>query len=267
MRKIDGVMFDWAGTTIDYGCFAPLNVFIKIFEEKGIAVTVDEARKPMGLLKIDHIRALTEMPGIKEQWVNRYGSKPEQKDIEAMNDEFETKLFEILPSFTDPIPGVLEVVHELKTRGIKIGSSTGYTKEMMDIVVPHAKEKGYSPDFCATAEDVKAGRPYPWMSYYNAMNLGIYPMSRMVKVGDTVSDMEEGKNAGMVTVGVVRGSSMLGLSLEEVNGMDPEKLQLKIEAAREAFIQAGADYVIESIEELIPLIDTFENQQQVQLEL
>lgn len=263
MKNIDAVIFDWAGTTIDYGCFAPLFVFIKIFEDRGISITTDEAREPMGLLKIEHIRALTQMENVRNQWIERYGSKPTEQDIVNMNQEFEAKLFEVLPDFTDPIPGVLKVVKELKDRGVKIGSTTGYTREMMHIVAGCAKEKGYAPDFYTTAEDVKEGRPYPWMIYHNAMNLGVYPATRMIKVGDTVSDMLEGRNAGITTIGVILGSSVLGLSLEEVNMMDPDQLELKIAAARETFMEAGAHYVIDSMDELVPLIDTLEKQTEV----
>lgn len=49
--KIEAVIFDWAGTTVDYGCFAPLEVFMKIFQKRGVEITAEEARKPMGLLK------------------------------------------------------------------------------------------------------------------------------------------------------------------------------------------------------------------------
>lgn len=57
MKTIKCVIMDWAGTAIDYGCFAPLNAFMKVFsEEKGIQITLRQAREPMGMLKIDHIR-------------------------------------------------------------------------------------------------------------------------------------------------------------------------------------------------------------------
>ena len=32
MRQLEAVIFDWAGTTVDYGCFAPVEAFIKAFE-------------------------------------------------------------------------------------------------------------------------------------------------------------------------------------------------------------------------------------------
>ncbi|MDQ0861729.1 phosphonoacetaldehyde hydrolase [Bacillus sp. V2I10] len=258
MGKIEGIILDWAGTTIDYGCFAPLQVFIEVFLNQDVNITAEEARKPMGLLKIDHIRALCEMPRIKKEWMNVHGQEPSDQDIERMYGEFEKILFSILPQFTTPLPGVIQTIQKLRGQGLKIGSTTGYTKEMMKIVAPYAKEKGYYPDYLFTPDDVKEGRPYPWMSYMNAMEMGIYPMNKLVKVGDTVSDMKEGINAGMWTVGVILGSNELGLTEDEVSTLCQEELKEKMNAVRERFYEAGANYVINEFAELIPLIEEME---------
>jgi phosphonoacetaldehyde hydrolase len=261
IMKIEAVIFDWAGTTVDYGCFAPLEVFIKIFNKRGVVITAEEARKPMGLLKIDHVRALTEMPRISEEWKRVYGQVPTDADIQEMYEEFEEILFTILPQYTTPIRGVKEVVTHLREQGIKIGSTTGYTREMMNIVSKEAKQKGYEPDFLVTPDDVPAGRPYPWMCYKNAMQLGVYPMNHMIKVGDTVSDMKEGRNAGMWTVGVILGSSELGLTEEEVVNMDSSELQEKMEVVRKRFVENGAHFTIETMEELPQVIAYIEKQE------
>ena len=158
---------------------------------------------------------------------SRFGQLPTETDIQEMYEEFEEILFTILPRYAPPIHGVKEVIASLRERGIKIGSTTGYTREMMDIVAKEAALQGYKPDFLVTPDDVPAGRPYPWMCYKNAMELGVYPMNHMIKIGDTVSDMKEGRNAGMWTVGVILGSSELGLSEEEVENMDPVELREK----------------------------------------
>lgn len=258
MKKIEAVIFDWAGTMIDYGCFAPLEVFLEIFRNRGVEITVDEARQPMGMLKIEHIRTLCDMPRIRKEWVKVHTAAPTEQDVIEMNNDFEKILFTILPDYTTPIPGAIELVERLRGRGIKIGSTTGYTKEMMEVVMPKAKEKGYSPDCCFTADDVKAGRPYPWMCYQNAMELNVYPMSKMIKVGDTVTDMKEGKNAGMWTVGVVLGSSELGLSEQEVIQMNEAELEERIEIVRGRLLEAGADFTIDRISDLDEVIDMLE---------
>jgi phosphonoacetaldehyde hydrolase len=263
MNKIEAIVFDWAGTMIDYGCFAPLEAFLEIFRKRNVDITIEEAREPMGMLKIEHIRTLCEMPRIREEWVNVYGTAPTEQDVIDMNNDFESILFEILPNFTTPIPGAIELVSRLRARGIKIGSTTGYTKAMMDIVAPGAKENGYEPDCYFTADDVKAGRPYPWMCYENAMELNVYPMNRMIKVGDTTTDMKEGKNAGMWTVGVILGSSELALSEEEVAQLDGNEREQRMEAVKNRLLAAGADFVIDRIGDLEKVIDQIEQPQEV----
>ncbi len=259
--KIEAVIFDWAGTTVDYGCFAPLEVFMEIFHKRGVEITAEEARKPMGLLKIDHVRALTEMSRISNEWKRVFGQLPTEEDIQEMYEEFEEILFAILPRYASPINGVKEVITSLREKDIKIGSTTGYTREMMDIVAKEAALQGYKPDFLVTPNDVPAGRPYPWMCYKNAMELGIYPMNHMIKVGDTVSDMKEGRNAGMWTVGVILGSSELGLTEEEVENMDLLELHEKMEVVRNRFIENGAHFTIETMQELENVIEHIEKQE------
>ncbi|MGG4265487.1 phosphonoacetaldehyde hydrolase [Peribacillus simplex] len=252
--QIEAVIFDWAGTTVDYGCFAPLEVFKEVFRKRGIEVLDEEARAPMGLLKWNHIRQMCDMDRIAELWKSKYGNLPEDKDVDALYADFEPMLFSILPNYCNPIPGAIELVERLRRKGIKIGSTTGYTAEMMEVVAAGAKKRGYAPDSLVTPDDVPAGRPLPWMVYQNAMNLGVYPMKHFIKVGDTVSDIKEGVNSGSWSVGILRGSSELGLKEEEVNALDPETLAEKLEVVAERFKRAGAHYVIDSIGDLDQLI-------------
>ncbi|ENZ9534213.1 TPA: 2-aminoethylphosphonate--pyruvate transaminase [Clostridioides difficile] len=259
-EKIKAVVFDWAGTTVDYGCFAPLNVFIEIFKRRGIDVTMEEARKPMGKLKIDHIREMCEMDRIKNIWSDKFGKVPTEDDVNELYAEFEPMLFETLEEYTTPIPHVVETIEKLRENGLKIGSTTGYTREMMNIVEPNAAKKGYSPDFLVTPSEVSQGRPYPWMCYKNAEALGVSPMSSMVKVGDTISDVKEGVNAGMWSVAVIKGSSELGLTQEEVENMDKEELKAKMSIVSKKFKEAGAHFVIETMAELEDILIKIENE-------
>ncbi|OIK15994.1 phosphonoacetaldehyde hydrolase [Bacillus sp. MUM 116] len=252
--QIEAVIFDWAGTTVDYGCFAPLNVFLEIFRKRGIEVTDEEARAPMGLLKWDHIRAMCDMDRIAGVWKEKFGRVPTDKDVDDLYADFEPLLFASLRNYCTPIPGALDLVARLRQKGIKIGSTTGYTSEMMAVVAPEAKKQGYAPDYMFTPDDAPAGRPYPWMCYLNAMNLGVFPMKHIIKVGDTVSDVKEGVNAGVWSVGIIKGGSELGLKEEEVNSMDPDLLAEKMEVVAKRFKDAGAHYVIDSIGELDKLI-------------
>jgi phosphonoacetaldehyde hydrolase len=256
MNKIEGVIFDWAGTTVDFGCFAPVNVFIDIFKKAGIDVTMEEARAPMGMLKIDHIRAMLSMPRVSALWEEKFERSFNEQDVENLYAEFEPALLESLTEYTDPIPEVIETVETLRKQGLKIGSTTGYTNTMMDVVVPNALKKGYSPDYYITADDTNSfGRPYPYMIYRNIEALSLSASWKVVKVGDTPSDIKEGVNAGVWTVGVIIGSSEMGLSLDEFHALsesDQEKAILKTE---DSFRQNGADFTIRSMSELPKLIE------------
>jgi phosphonoacetaldehyde hydrolase len=256
MNKVEGVIFDWAGTTVDFGCFAPVNVFIDIFKHAGIEVTMAEAREPMGMLKIDHIRAMLSMPRISGLWEEKYGKAFTEQDVEKLYAEFEPALLTSLSEYTDPIPEVVETVQTLRSQGLKIGSTTGYTQIMMDVVVPNALKKGYGPDFYITPDGTNSfGRPYPYMIYRNIEALKLSASWKVVKVGDTASDIKEAVHAGVWAVGVVIGSSEMGLSSDEYHALSKEDQEKVISQTEESFIQHGADFTIKSMSELPLLIE------------
>lgn len=255
MTNIKCVIFDWAGTTVDFGCFAPVNVFIQIFKNAGIDVTNEEARLPMGMLKIDHIREMLNMERIRNEWKFKYKRDFTEEDVNNLYKEFEPALLKSLKDYTDIKPNVLETINTLRERGIKIGSTTGYTDKMMEIVVKEAKKKGYSPDFYITPDSTSSlGRPYPYMIFRNMEELKILSPKEIIKVGDTNSDILEGKNAGVTTVGITVGSSNMGLSKEEYDSLSDSKKREARERVREGFFNIGADHVIDDIREICNLI-------------
>lgn len=256
MNKIEAVIFDWAGTTVDFGCFAPVNVFIEIFKEVGIEVTMEEARLPMGMLKWDHIKTMLQMERISNLWKEKFDREFTDKDVDKLYAKFEPMLLKSLSEYTTPIPGVLETVKELREMGLKIGSTTGYTDIMMDIVTKGAEEKGYKPDFFITPDSTNSlGRPYPYMIYRNMEALELIHPWTIIKVGDTNSDIMEGLNAGVWTVGVIVGSSNMGLSEKEYNNLsEDEKAKKEIEVS-ENFKEIVADFTIKTMEELPELVE------------
>lgn len=254
-NKFDAVIFDWAGTTVDYGCFAPVQAFVEVFQQFGIEPTMQEVREPMGMLKRDHIKAMLSMERIASLWEKQYHRAWTEEDVDKLYGQFEGKLLGILDKFAEVKPYVLETVKELRSRGIKIGSTTGYTDNMMAIVVPEAEKNGYAPDAWFSPDAVNhMGRPYPYMIYRNMEAFGVKSVDRVMKVGDTISDIREGKNAGVYTVGVVEGSSELGLSKEEYESLSDTEKQEKIDFVTQKFIQAGADAVIKNMGELLTLV-------------
>jgi phosphonoacetaldehyde hydrolase len=255
---LKGVIFDWAGTTIDYGCLAPAGVFIDVFRRRDVPISTDEAREPMGAHKRVHIRMVTEMPAVAKRWREIHGKPCTEEDIEAMYQDFLPRQLECLTKYCDLIPGTLETIAAIRERGLKVGSTTGYTSEIMQVLAPEAKRRGYEPDSTICASDVPAGRPEPWMCFANAQMLRIWPMEACVKVGDTLSDIDEGLNAGMWTVGLVRTGNEMGLSEDDLNRLPADEYCRRRNRACERMNRAGAHYVVDGISDVIPILNDIE---------
>jgi phosphonoacetaldehyde hydrolase len=251
---LKAAILDWAGTTVDYGSFAPTAVFLKVFERQGVPITIEQARTPMGLMKRDHLRAIAQMRPVAHRWQEVHARPCTDDDIEAMFQEFVPLQIACLTEYADLIPGTLETMAEFRKQGLKIGSTTGYTREMMQILVPEVEKRGYKPDACVCPTDAPAGRPYPWMCYQNAIQLQIYPMAAMVKIGDTLPDIEEGLNAGMWTIGLALSGNELGLTAPEVAALPAQILNAKREQISSRMYQAGAHYVVDGIWACVPII-------------
>jgi len=246
---------DWAGTAVDFGCYAPVNAFIRAFEEIAVDISTEEVREPMGAAKIEHIRRLLRMERINQAFKAAHHRDWSEEDVVKLNQSFEKFLFATLTDHTDPIPHVLDTVSLLRCKGIKIGSTTGYTRAMMDVVEPFARSKGYCADNCVTPDGLPMGRPAPFMIFRNMIDLNIRDVDSVIKVGDTLEDIREGLSAKTWTVGVVVGSSELGLSEIEVNDLPKSELNEQIAAVRQKMTQGGAHYVINSLAELPDVIE------------
>ncbi len=253
--KIQAVLLDWAGTTMDFGCMAPAVVFVKVFERAGVPITMDEARAPMGAHKRVHIQKITEIASVKRRWERQYGRPPGEEDVNRMFADFVPLQLECLSDYSELIPGTLEVVAALRARRIKIGSTTGYLREMMEINLRDAKRQGYEPDSTVCASDVPAGRPYPYMCLQNVINLQVSPVEACVKIDDTIPGVEEGLNAGMWTVGLAISGNEVGLPLEEWNALPGAEKQARRARAYDRMRKSGAHYVVDTIAEVLPCAD------------
>jgi phosphonoacetaldehyde hydrolase len=252
---LKAVLLDWAGTTMDYGCFAPAVVFMDVFKRKGVEITVEEAREPMGAHKKVHIRQISKNENVAKRWEQAHRRKPSEKDVEDMFRDFIPLQLDCLAQYADLIPGTLDTVADMRARGLKIGSTTGYTEEMMELLLSEAKRRGYAPDATVCATQVPAGRPHPYMCLQNAILLQTYPLEAFVKVGDTLPDIEEGLNAGMWTIGLAKTGNEMGMTEEQINQLEPEVREARLDRAYKRMQQTGAHYVVDGIADVPPVLD------------
>lgn len=264
MEKIECVIMDWAGTAVDYGCFAPVAAFVECFKAMGLTVTPAETRAHMGLTKIEEIRALFAIDRVRAEFAAKYGREYCEDDVQQCYKGFEKALFATLEDYSKPMPGVAETIAALRAKGLKIGSTTGYTKAMMDVVMPAAQRQGYAVDCCITSDGLPAGRPKPYMVYQNMCRLAVESPKRVVKVGDTIADIREGKNAGAWSVGVIQGSNEMGLTEDETAALTATELKQRMDEVRLRMYAAGADFVVDDITALPALIDCINKRMELQ---
>ncbi len=257
--KIRLAVFDWAGTTVDFGCQAPVAAFIAGFKAKGLDISPRTARGPMGMEKRDHIKAITAVPEVARAWRMIHGRPVTDNDIDEMYGEFVPHLLATLESNSGLIPGVTKAAEALTEKAITIGSTTGYFRQAADIVAAFAAKAGFTPIVSISSSDVTHGRPYPWMIFKAMEACNICPPEAVVNIGDTEVDMIAGRNGGVWTVGVAATGNELGLTQTELEALDHDTRHLKITAVHEKLYAAGAHWVIDTMDELPAIIDEINN--------
>jgi phosphonoacetaldehyde hydrolase len=255
VSKIPAVFLDWAGTVVDHGSVAPVKALEDIFAGAGVPVERPLVRQYMGLAKKDHIRKILEEPEVAAAWTAMHGVGPDEGDLVRLYAKFEPEMMAVLAGYAEVIPGAVETVAALRTQGIKIAGTTGYTRPMLEQLEALAAEQGYETDRSLTPEDVGAGRPYPWMCFKLAIDLKIYPLGRCVKIGDTVSDIEEGLNAGMWTIGLTRSGNSVGLTLAEWEALGAAERERMLALGDAKLKAAGAHFTAESIGDVLPILE------------
>ncbi len=255
---IAAVIFDWSGTVVDFGSRAPAAAFVEVFREFGIELSVAEARGPMGLAKRDHIRSLGRIPRVDAAWREAHGHALGDPDVERIHDAFEPLTARVAARHATLVPGVAAVAEELRRRGIRLGSTTGYTRPIMERVRPLAARQGFATDNLVCAGDLPAGRPTPLMMYRCFLDLAVWPAAAVVKVDDTAPGIEEATAAGSWAVGVAMSGNAVGLSPEELAGLDSDTTERLRERASADLRAAGAHYVIDTVADLLPVIESID---------
>ncbi|MCH9051127.1 MAG: phosphonoacetaldehyde hydrolase [Proteobacteria bacterium] len=255
--KVKALILDWSGTVADPYVLAPAVVFFDVFKKHGVEISMFEARGPMGLRKDLHIKALTEVPEIRHRWKEIKGKDPDQGDVDDMFADFVPMQLDCLRQYTELLPGVAEVVQRLQKQGIKIGSTTGFVRPMVDILEEDAKKQGYVPDASVAGDEVEHGaRPKPFMVYKNLDMMDVHPIQSVIKVDDTVSGIGEALEAGCWGVGVSLYSNYMDIdSLADAESFSDEEMARRLDHTNEILQKAGAHYVIDSLTDIEPVIE------------
>ncbi len=248
------VIFDWAGTMVDFGCRAPVAALIDAFARHGVRLDEVAARAEMGKAKVDHVRGLLGEPQVRAAWAAANGAAPGEADVSALMEDLAPLMREAAAEAAELIPGAVATVAALRAAGLKVGSSTGYTRAMMEPVLIRAAEQGYVPDHLVCSGETPEGRPSPLMIYKACAELGVWPLSRVVKVDDAEAGVAEGRAAGCFTIGVSASGNGIGLSRDMLAALDPDDRARRVKIAGDSLMAAGADMVIETVADLMPAL-------------
>jgi phosphonoacetaldehyde hydrolase len=252
--RFDLVILDWAGTTVDFGCHAPVIALREAFARRGVAISDAQARRDMGKPKADHVRALLKDPVIGKAWTEACDRASDDTDVQALMTDLAPLMRDQAARAARLIDGARSAAETLQAEGIKVGSSTGYTRAMMAPVLREAAAQGYVPDHVVCSGETPAGRPTPLMIYKACAELGVWPLSRVVKVDDTEVGVAEGRAAGCFTVGITASGNGVGLSQQALSELPAADRAARIAAAEKSLLGAGADVTIETIAQLLSVL-------------
>ena len=251
---VKAVVFDWAGTMVDFGCMAPVEALIEVFAAEGVPLSDAEARRDMGKAKHDHLTAIMANPAVAARWQADKGAASTHADIERIYQKLVPAMTGAAARASVLIPGAAETAAALAALGVRIGSGTGYTREMMAEILASAARQGYSPEIVVCAGETPSGRPAPLMAWKALIALDAWPARACIKVDDAAVGIEEGRLAGCWTVGLSASGNGVGLTRDGFLALSPEERRAKIAEAEAPLREAGADFIIEDVSQLMPVV-------------
>jgi 2-aminoethylphosphonate--pyruvate transaminase/phosphonoacetaldehyde hydrolase len=259
---IEAIILDWAGTTVDYGSRAPIIAFKNAFAHYGVALSEASIRQDIGIDKKSHVRKILQQPEIANNWEAAHPTIPLATATDEVYRQFQHEITQVLSETAQLKSGMTELIQFANDHHIQLATTTGYTQAMLDQLLPLAAEQGYQPLVNITSEQTNhVGRPQPAMVELAMQKLNVTDPAHVIKVGDTINDVLEGKNAGVISVGVVEGGNLIGLSQSEFEQLqieDRDRYQMKAAAI---LTEAGADEIVMNIADLIPLIESIDDHQ------
>ena len=258
---IRGCIFDLGGTLIDKYSLTPFLALKKIFKEKDIHVNNQIIFKDIGKFKKDHISDILFHKNISNQWKQKYNREPESYDIIHLYSDFNRIQSNYCWNLMSILPEVPNCIQYLKKNNIKIGCTTGFNKEHMNIIRKRFDINNISLDSYISSTCLnKPSRPYPYMIEENMKNLNINDPKTIIKIDDTALGIQEGKNSNCWTVGVARWSINMNLhTIEEAYSLDIHELDDNLKRCRKRLFDSGADFVINTLDELPFIIHKINN--------
>lgn len=254
---IRACIFDLGGTIVDRYSITPLLSLKKIFENRKIYVNNKLIWKDMGMNKKEHIMNIVKDGYVSNQWTKRYNDYPDDFDINILFDEFNEIQCKYSDEMIDILPETKQCMDYLDFNYIKTGCTTGFNKENMEIIKRKLERNSIFLDSYVSSSCLdKPSRPFPFMIEKNLENLEISDPKQVIKLDDTEIGIREGNNAGCITIGVARWSiNMKIIDIEDAYGYSIFELQEKLKESRKILKESGADYVIDTLDELPRIIE------------
>ena len=252
---IKAVIFDWAGTMIDFGCMAPVEAMRDAFAAYGVVLSDAEIRDHMGMAKRDHVGAILAKPEVAARWYAARGAPPENADGNAIHDALEPLIAAAALRCATLIPGAASMAASLTKRGVRIGSGTGYSRTTMSGVIPLAAAQGYAPEIVVCAGETPSGRPAPFMTWKALIEMNVFPANACIKIDDATVGIEEGRQAGCWTVGLAASGNGVGLGLDAYLALPEPERRARVDASAQQLKAAGADYVVDTVADLETVLE------------
>ena len=244
LSGVRGIVFDLAGTLIDTGCRAPVHAMTAAFASNGLIVTDEIVRADMGLPKKAHIRAILEKPAMLGQWECVYNNTPREVDIDKIYNATNYELTRIVSYYSKPTPYAVELLHYLQANGIRIGITTGYSREIIQAMGDRLHNAGIIYNTLVCADEVVNPRPKAGMIFkiLKKWQLPDYHPDMVIKIGDTVADIQEAHDAHIASCQVIDTCSDLG-HISKTGGRNNRELynSCRSETIRK-FDVAGAEF-------------------------
>ena len=251
------VIFDLGGTLIDKYSMSPLVNLRKAFAFQYVNLCNSLITKDMGMKKLDHIYSLSKEDDFKSQFKQVYGRQHEENDLHDIYNIFCSLQRQSLRNNVELIPEAKKAIDYLKEKDIKIGITTGFSKDQMNIALDLLKKHDIIPDASVSSTCFNhPSRPHPHMIHHLMGELNVTDPNKILKVDDTSVGIQEGKNARCLTAGVARWSINMNVTSEEENkDLTDETLKEKLNKSRNILLDEEPTYLINTLDELKYCID------------